>query len=66
MPSLDLSLLPAPQVVESLDFETLFKQRKATFIALSPPQQQAARSATRLTMNRSLSPNCCKKARTVN
>lgn len=46
MPSLDLSLLPAPQVVEPLDFETLFKQRKATFIALSPPQQQAALSQT--------------------
>ncbi|WP_342221622.1 baseplate assembly protein [Candidatus Fukatsuia endosymbiont of Tuberolachnus salignus] len=46
MPNLDLSLLPAPQVVEPLDFETLLKQRKAQFIALSPPEQQAAISQT--------------------
>jgi phage-related baseplate assembly protein len=33
---IDLSKLPAPQVVESLDFETIFEDRKAAAIALEP------------------------------
>lgn len=38
---IDLSLLPAPQVVEQLSFETLFKTRKQHFIDLHPIEQQA-------------------------
>jgi len=36
----DLSQLPAPQVVEQLNFETLFTLRKQHFIGLYPPEQQ--------------------------
>lgn len=34
--TIDLSQLPPPVVVEPLDFETLFAQRKAAFIAMYP------------------------------
>lgn len=33
---IDLSRLPAPQVVEELDFETIYAERKAAFLALYP------------------------------
>lgn len=36
MATIDLSLLPAPDVVEALDYETVFAQRKASFLALVP------------------------------
>lgn len=36
MATIDLSLLPAPDVVESLDYETVFAQRKASFLSLVP------------------------------
>ncbi|WP_392432818.1 baseplate assembly protein [Yersinia sp. HM-2024] len=48
MPTIDLSMLPAPLVVESLDFETLFAVRKEEFIALYPADQQ---DAVRLTLS---------------
>ncbi|ARU88286.1 baseplate J/gp47 family protein [Pseudomonas sp. M30-35] len=38
---IDLSLLPAPQVVEPLDFEVIFTQRKTELISLYPAEQQA-------------------------
>ncbi|EKN4162245.1 baseplate assembly protein, partial [Yersinia enterocolitica] len=48
MPTIDLSQLPAPLVVESLDFDSLFALRKEEFIALYPADQQAA---VRLTLS---------------
>lgn len=36
MATIDLSLLPAPDVVEALDYETVFAQRKASFLVLVP------------------------------
>jgi phage-related baseplate assembly protein len=36
----DLSKLPAPDIIESLDFEALFAQRKEKFISLYPADQQ--------------------------
>jgi phage-related baseplate assembly protein len=38
--TIDLSQLPPPVVVEPLDFETLFAQRKAAFIAMYPEDKQ--------------------------
>jgi phage-related baseplate assembly protein len=43
---IDLSQLPAPDIVEVVDFETLYAQRKAALIALYPADQQAAVAAT--------------------
>ncbi|CAK8738275.1 hypothetical protein SODG_001974 [Sodalis praecaptivus] len=42
MATIDISQLPAPNVIESLDFETLFAQRKDRLIALYPPEQREA------------------------
>ncbi|MGP2842350.1 baseplate assembly protein [Serratia nematodiphila] len=42
MATIDLSQLPAPNVVEPLDYETLFAERKATLISLYPADQQEA------------------------
>lgn len=44
--AIDLSRLPAPTVVEVIDFETLYAQRKAALIALYPADQQAEVAAT--------------------
>ncbi|WP_024554322.1 baseplate assembly protein [Franconibacter helveticus 513] len=46
MSLVDLSQLPAPEVVEVLDFETLFALRKANFIALYPAEERDAVSRT--------------------
>ncbi|MGJ0625006.1 baseplate assembly protein [Xenorhabdus bovienii] len=46
MPTIDLSLLPPPNVVESLDFETLFAERKEKLISLTPPEQREAITRT--------------------
>lgn len=40
MATLDLSTLPAPKIIEELDFESIFNARKAQFIALYPLEQQ--------------------------
>lgn len=48
MAIIDLSQLPAPLVIESLDFESLFTLRKEAFIALYPADQQ---DAVRLTLS---------------
>ena len=39
---IDLSRLPAPDVVETLDFETILARRRARYIDLHPPEQRAA------------------------
>ncbi|HHR6069350.1 TPA: baseplate assembly protein [Providencia alcalifaciens] len=36
--SIDLSLLPAPDVIEELDFEVIFSERKAALIDSMPPE----------------------------
>lgn len=41
MSLIDLSKLPAPTVVESLDFETILANNKQLLVALYPPSQQA-------------------------
>ncbi|CAM3980660.1 baseplate assembly protein [Xenorhabdus thuongxuanensis] len=46
MPTIDLSQLPPPDVVEPLDFETLFAERKLALIALYPPEQREAIART--------------------
>lgn len=46
MPVIDLSQLPAPQIVDVPDFETLLAERKAAFIALYPADEQAAVTRT--------------------
>lgn len=38
---IDLSQLPPPDVVETIDFEVIFARRKARLIAVFPPEQQA-------------------------
>lgn len=43
---IDLSLLPAPAVIEPLDYETILAERKARLIALTPAEDQAAMAAT--------------------
>ena len=42
MAVIDLSQLPAPQIVDVLDFETLLAERKAEFVALHPKDEQEA------------------------
>ena len=46
MATIDLSQLPAPDVVETLDYETLLAERKATLISLYPAEQQQAITRT--------------------
>ncbi|KAB8305384.1 baseplate assembly protein, partial [Rouxiella chamberiensis] len=46
MATIDLSQLPAPDVVEVLDYETLLAERKATLVSLYPEDQQAAIART--------------------
>ncbi|MFU9138033.1 baseplate assembly protein [Erwinia tasmaniensis] len=46
MATIDLSQLPAPDVVEILDYETLLAERKATLISLYPAEQHDAIART--------------------
>jgi len=46
MATIDLSQLPAPDVVETLDYETLLAERKATLVSLYPTDQQDAIART--------------------
>lgn len=39
--AIDLSQLPAPQIVEQVDFEKILAERKAHMISLWPPEEQA-------------------------
>lgn len=43
--AIDLSLLPTPNVIEPLDFETILAERKAYLIGLYPADQQEAIAA---------------------
>lgn len=42
MPTIDLSQLPPPDVVESLEFELIFTERKSALIAAMPEEQREA------------------------
>ncbi|XWJ90618.1 baseplate assembly protein [Phytobacter ursingii] len=46
MPIIDLNQLPAPDVVEALDYESILAERKATLISLFPAEQQDAVART--------------------
>ncbi|CAI1628164.1 baseplate assembly protein [Serratia entomophila] len=46
MATIDLSQLPAPLVVEALDYEEILTERKATLISLYPEEQREAISRT--------------------
>jgi phage-related baseplate assembly protein len=46
MSVIDLSQLPAPDVVETLDFEAILAERKATLISLYPEDEQEAIART--------------------
>lgn len=46
MATIDLSQLPPPNVVEELDFEVIFAERKAAFIASMPEEQREAIAKT--------------------
>lgn len=46
MPIIDLSQLPAPDVVEELDYEAILNDRKATLIFLFPADEQEALART--------------------
>ncbi|MGT8857346.1 baseplate assembly protein [Enterobacter sp. 186315] len=46
MAVIDLSQLPAPQIVDVPDFETLLAERKAAFVTLYPADEQAAVTRT--------------------
>lgn len=46
MPIVDLSQLPAPDVVEQLDYESILTERKATLVSLFPAKQQEAVART--------------------
>ncbi|MCW7550912.1 baseplate assembly protein [Photorhabdus sp. APURE] len=46
MPTIDLSQLPPPDVVEPLDYESLLAERKATLISLYPEEQREAIART--------------------
>lgn len=46
MAVIDLSQLPAPQIVDVPDFETLLAERKAAFVALYPVDEQAVVART--------------------
>ncbi|SCC62661.1 baseplate assembly protein [Kosakonia oryziphila] len=46
MPIVDLSKLPAPDVIEALDYETILAERKATLVSLFPADEQEAIART--------------------
>ncbi|MHA0917579.1 baseplate assembly protein [Kosakonia cowanii] len=46
MPIIDLSQLPAPDVVEALDYERILDERKTTLVSLFPADQQEAIART--------------------
>lgn len=45
MPTIDLSQLPSPQIIEELDFETILTDVKAVMVAAFPADQQASVAA---------------------
>lgn len=44
--TIDISRLPPPSIIEPLDYETILAERKAFFVSLHPPEQQADVAAT--------------------
>lgn len=46
MPTIDLSQLPAPEVIEAVDYETILAERKATLVSLYPEEEQEAIART--------------------
>ncbi|MEI7263802.1 baseplate assembly protein [Pectobacterium carotovorum] len=46
MAMIDLSQLPTPAVVEELDYETIYTERKAVLLSLYPEEQRAAVART--------------------
>lgn len=42
MPTIDLSQLPSPEIIEALDFETILTDVKAVMVAAFPADQQAS------------------------
>jgi len=46
MPIVDLSKLPAPDIIEALDYETILAERKATLVSLFPADKQEAVART--------------------
>lgn len=64
MAVIDLSQLPAPQIVDVPDFETLLAERKAAFLALYPEDEQAAVART-LTLESEPITNSCRKVPSV-
>ena len=64
MPTIDLSQLPSPTIIEALDFETILIEVKAVMVAAFPEDQQAAVAAA-LTLESEPLPrrwhtaNCC-------
>ncbi|EKF65026.1 baseplate J family protein [Serratia plymuthica A30] len=45
MPTIDLSQLPSPEIIEALDFETILTDVKAVMVAAFPADQQASVAA---------------------
>lgn len=45
MSTINLSTLPAPDIVDTLDYEAILAERKAALIAFYPPEQQADMAA---------------------
>lgn len=45
MPTIDLSQLPSPEIIEALDFETILAEVQAIMVAAFPDDQQAAVTA---------------------
>lgn len=45
MPTIDLSQLPKPTIIEELDFETILVDVKALMVAVFPADQQSAVAA---------------------
>ncbi|HHR1550247.1 MULTISPECIES: baseplate assembly protein [Klebsiella] len=45
MPTIDLSQLPSPTIIEALDFETILSEVKAVMVAAFPADQQSAVAA---------------------
>jgi phage-related baseplate assembly protein len=45
MPTIDLSQLPSPTIIEELDFETILVEVKAVMVAAFPADQQSAVAA---------------------
>lgn len=57
---IDLSQLPAPQVVEQIDYEQILADRKAYAVSFGP-QTSRLKSLVGLSLSPSPSPSCCRR-----